>query len=62
MDKFLGMFKSEKSKITYSVWWDPEEKTVWRDTIFESREMIGYSATTKHSAINAAREYLATQI
>ena len=62
MDKYLGMFISEKSKIIYSVWWDPEEKTVWRDTIFESREMICYNATTKLSAINAAREYLATQI
>lgn len=62
MDKFIGKIKSENSGITYSVWWDTEEKTVWRDALFESREMIGYNATNELSAINVAREYLAVQV
>jgi len=62
MEKFIGMFKSEKSGISYRIWWDSIEETVWRDTIFDAREMIGYNAPTEDQAIIAARKYLATQI
>jgi hypothetical protein len=62
MDKFIGRIKSEKSGITYSIWWNQEERTVWRDTLLDSREMIGYNATTKLSAVNIAKTYLAVQV
>jgi hypothetical protein len=62
MEKFIGMLKSEISGITYPIWWDSIEKTVWRDAILDAREMIGYSAPTDEHALNAARKYLATQI
>ncbi len=63
MEKIIGKFKSEQSGIIYTIWWYPNEKTVWRDTQFEAaREMIGYNASDESSAINAAKSYLSLQI
>lgn len=62
MEKFIGKIKSEKSGIMYSVWWDTVEKTLWRDTPFQSREMIGYNVTDDQSAIRVAEDFLAQQI
>jgi hypothetical protein len=62
MDKFIGRIKSENSGITYSIWWNPEERTVWRDTLFNAREMIGYNAKNELSAVDIAKTFLELQV
>lgn len=62
MDKFIGKLDSKRSGIVYSIFWNPEEKTVWRTRSNDWNEMIGYNASDEISALKTAREFLDLQI
>lgn len=58
MEKRIGILKSSISGIKYSIWWNSDEKTVWRDQLFGFREMIGIYAMDEDSALNTAKNFL----
>ena len=61
MKKFIGKIKSEHSGITYSAWWDTEEKTVWIDTLLDWKEHIGSNVLNELSAITVAKDFINQQ-
>jgi hypothetical protein len=62
MEKFIGNLDSKKSGTIYPVFWNSEEKTVWRIRLYDWKEMIAYNVLDEISAHRIAREFLDLQI
>lgn len=62
MEKLITNLESKISGISYPIYWNPEEKTVWRAISNEWKEMIGYNANDELNAITTARDFLDIQI
>lgn len=62
MEKKIGIVKSSISGIHYPIWWNSDEKTVWREQMFGFKEMIGINANEENSALVIATDFLVRQI
>lgn len=62
MEKFIGNMDSKRSGIIYPIFWNSEEKTIWRIRSNDWEEMIAYNVLDEISAQKIVRAFLDIQI